>query len=230
MNTISESKVILSHDEAQRILDDWVNQLPDRNTASSIRIQRLFDSFLNTSHNKSCFFSNDRITHLPNIFNYPSFSEKITDIYLCHHDLMSIPESFGSLINLQLVHLSSNKLESIPESFGYLRNLKYLSMEHNNLEKLPESFSCLTNLVRCDLSHNNFSEITVNFENFTQLNTLNFSHNRQPLSFSDSILNISNNFSVFLSGSCGLTDAFQAKWLEATTANEGRDYKGPLFK
>ncbi|MCH9625678.1 MAG: hypothetical protein S4CHLAM123_08560 [Chlamydiales bacterium] len=103
-------------------------------------------------------------------------------------------------------------------------------MQSNNLERLPESFSCLTNLVGCDLSHNNFSEITVNFENFTQLNTLSFSGNRQPLSFSDSILNISNNFSIFLSDSFGLTDAFQTKWLEATTANEGRDYRGPLFK
>ncbi len=82
MNTISENKVILSHYEAQRILDDWIKQLPYRDSSSPIRIQCLFNQFLNTSHNNHLFSLTDRIMHLPNIFNHPSFSEKITGIYL----------------------------------------------------------------------------------------------------------------------------------------------------
>ncbi|MCL7049360.1 hypothetical protein MKW94_021698 [Papaver nudicaule] len=67
-----------------------------------------------------------------------------------------IPEEFGGMIALQVLHLAHNNLSGeIPANFGHLNNLGVFDASHNDLQgPIPESFANLSFLVQIDLSNN----------------------------------------------------------------------------
>lgn len=78
---------------------------------------------------------------------------------LSGNQLTKLPESFGELEHLQIVHFGSkldelerkewtngNWLTKLPASFAQLCNLTRLRLDENQLQFLPEDFGSLANL------------------------------------------------------------------------------------
>ena len=59
-----------------------------------------------------------------------------TILFLSYKNLTEIPESIGSLYNLQVLYLSNNKLTNVPKSIGMLFNLRKLYLHNNNLTSI----------------------------------------------------------------------------------------------
>ena len=64
-----------------------------------------------------------------------------TTLDLCYKSLTEIPESIGSLYNLQVLYLSNNKLTNVPKSIGMLFNLRKLYLSDNKLSSLPRALA-----------------------------------------------------------------------------------------
>jgi Leucine-rich repeat (LRR) protein len=65
---------------------------------------------------------------------------------LYSNNLNLLPNSIGSLIELEYLYLENNKLVTLPESIGNLINLKILDISYNCIENLPDSLIKLQNL------------------------------------------------------------------------------------
>jgi len=76
-----------------------------------------------------------------------------------NNQLAALPESFGSLINLEDVDLSGNNLASLPHSLQKLVKISKLNMAGNNLTVLPASISALTRLTDLSFAKNSILEI-----------------------------------------------------------------------
>lgn len=96
---------------------------------------------------------------------------------LPNEGLVSLPESFGLLEDLQGVSLSGNKLQVLPESFGHLCLLQDLNLSNNKLAHLPQSFGQLQQLEDLDLSHNELSYVP-NLPMLQKLLKLSLAHNQ----------------------------------------------------
>lgn len=129
---------------------------------------------------KKSDFSNRSLTSMPDgLFSQP---ETITELDLKGNRLSSLPEEFGTLVNLEVLDLSSNQLAALPDSFrklaklrklnlysnelpaipGVLENLKALenlNIRANRLESLPEWMGQLPHLRILDVSNNNIDSI-----------------------------------------------------------------------
>jgi len=95
---------------------------------------------------------------------------KVLDLAQC--ELSCIPNSIGSLANLEELFLDGNNLSMLPESIGELTNLTWLSLHGNNLAMLPNSIWGLTNLECLSLWDNDLPSV---FSDYNPLNS-------QPLS------------------------------------------------
>jgi len=95
---------------------------------------------------------------------------KVLDLAQC--ELSCIPNSIGSLANLEELFLDGNNLSMLPESIGELTNLTWLSLHGNNLAMLPNSIWGLTNLECLSLWDNDLPSV---FSGYNSLNS-------QPLS------------------------------------------------
>ncbi|KAL2642986.1 hypothetical protein R1flu_010573 [Riccia fluitans] len=64
----------------------------------------------------------------------------LADLFMDHNMLISIPEDFTPLVNLERLHLQNNRLTgSVPDSFQKLRQLKELFLDNNYFNgTLPE--------------------------------------------------------------------------------------------
>ena len=68
--------------------------------------------------------------------------------------IRDIPESVGSLTQLQALNLCDNKIEKIPSSVVHLHNLKTLSLHKNLIKTLPPELISLRNLSELSLREN----------------------------------------------------------------------------
>jgi len=68
-----------------------------------------------------------------------------------------IPEWFGSLSNLQQIHLNGNKFTSLPSSFSNLTNLAYVYLQDNQLTGNFPDVSQMTNLNTLNIANNKFT-------------------------------------------------------------------------
>jgi len=71
---------------------------------------------------------------------------RLVRLDLSKNELKSLPEDFGSLINLRHLDLYNNQLETLPLSFGKLTKLRYLDLKGNPLQPavLATTGPCLT--------------------------------------------------------------------------------------
>ena len=58
-------------------------------------------------------------------------------------EISYLPNSIGTLTNLQELYLAYNRLTTLPDSIGYLKNLQTLDLAYNQLQKLPASINKL---------------------------------------------------------------------------------------
>ncbi len=86
-------------------------------------------------------FSNNQLVSLPDTIGS---LKHLKEINLLKNELTELPDSFCNLKALETVELSSNKLTSLPERFGALSSLRNtLAIENNALTGLPESLGLL---------------------------------------------------------------------------------------
>jgi hypothetical protein len=82
---------------------------------------------------------------------------RVTFLNLRGCGLDRLPDSIGTLVDLQALDISDNHLRRLPESIGRLVELRELDASGNNrLRQLPDSFSDLQNLRSLNLSDNSF--------------------------------------------------------------------------
>ncbi|KAF8666387.1 hypothetical protein HU200_053493 [Digitaria exilis] len=92
----------------------------------------------------------------------------------------SIPDDFGSLINLESLNISNNNISGkIPSNLGSCVLLQELRLERNLLEgQIPSSLAALKGIKEMDFSQNNLSgSIPEFFDMFNGLQYLNLSFN-----------------------------------------------------
>ena len=114
---------------------------------------------------------------------------RITELSLSYCALYFLPESIGSLTNLEYLSIDgeTNYFTTIPESIGNLINLEHLSIQGSNVQSLPTSIANLTSLYTLDLSFNGIASIPDSFSNLNNLGNL-YLNNNQLTTISENII------------------------------------------
>ena len=89
------------------------------------------------------------------------------------YDAGALPEVFGTLTNLKILHINKNKLTGLPDSFGYLTSLEQLDIYRNQLTVFPEVLTSLPNLRQLNVAENSISNIPGSIQSLQSLTSLN---------------------------------------------------------
>ena len=100
------------------------------------------------------------------------------ELNLSYKQISYIPNTFGLLTNLQILHLDNNQLGSLPDSFGLLTNLQTLYLNYNRLTYLPDSIKLLTNLRELSLGCNRLTSLPDSIGLLTNLQELYLDNNQ----------------------------------------------------
>ncbi len=117
--------------------------------------------------------------------------------------LTALPESIGTLEELQGLDLSGNDLTALPDSIVHLKQLRRLDLSENSLTTLPEFMGQLKELQGLDLAGNGLTTLPDFIGHLTQLQGLYLSRNKLT-SLPDSIVHLKQLQGLNLSGN-GLT-------------------------
>src|SRR5665647_2888569 len=82
-----------------------------------------------------------------------SFHQQIVILHLSFSNLTSLPDSMGSLTQLQELYVCYNQLTSLPDSIGQLTQLRELYVSNNQLTSLPDNIEQLTQLQKLNASY-----------------------------------------------------------------------------
>ncbi|KAK7389126.1 hypothetical protein VNO78_23958 [Psophocarpus tetragonolobus] len=103
--------------------------------------------------------SGKRLKHLPEGFGH---IPALVVLHVSNNQLSVIPDSISGLQNLEDLDISSNVLASLPDSIGLLQKLKFLYVSGNKLAALPDSISQCRSLVELDASFNSLTYLPTN--------------------------------------------------------------------
>jgi leucine-rich repeat protein SHOC2 len=95
--------------------------------------------------------------------------DRVTTLDLSNKDLISLPESIGTLTNLNYLNLERNQLTTLPETIGNLTNLTRLDLNNNQLSTLPSSIGSLINLNYLSVLGNQIISLPDSTTNLTSL-------------------------------------------------------------
>ncbi len=90
----------------------------------------------------------------------------------------TLPESIGTLPNLQYLWLYDNSISVLPENIGNLTQLREIILSNNRLSSLPSSFKRLTNLTSISLSYNQFESFPLEIADLSNVAGLGLSGNQ----------------------------------------------------
>ncbi|MFX1503606.1 MAG: GTP-binding protein, partial [Promethearchaeota archaeon] len=97
------------------------------------------------------YFYKGGLKDLPSSFGNLIF---LQELGLSSCEIEHLPNSFGNLKSLRILDLYNNKLTSLPSTFGNLKMLEILNLENNKLKLLPDSIGNLPNLKQIIISKN----------------------------------------------------------------------------
>lgn len=89
--------------------------------------------------------------------------------------LRSLPESFGAITPLRILHASTTQLDALPASFAALR-LTDLSISHGQFTQFPAQLLAMPTLTTLDLSANPLARLPDELTGCTQLTWLSLHH------------------------------------------------------
>ena len=75
------------------------------------------------------------------------------------NNIVELPSSFSSLVNLKNLAISNNYLASLPEDIGNLNDIEYLDLGYNYLTSIPESIGNLSNINYLFLFNNQLTSL-----------------------------------------------------------------------
>jgi Leucine-rich repeat (LRR) protein len=99
-----------------------------------------------------------------------------------------LPESFGELVNLQVVSLEHHQISKLPSSIKNLTNTTEIYLNDNKLTELPELIRHMKKLKVLSFAHNDIKEVPEWIDKFKNLRRLNVSESTEKIS--DSILKL----------------------------------------
>jgi leucine-rich repeat protein SHOC2 len=115
-----------------------------------------------------------------------------------------LPNSIGSLVNLECLILRENQITILPETVGNLTNLTNLDCYWNQISVMPENIGNLVNLVGLDFGDNSLMSLPKSIGNLMNLEYLDLSNNKLAI-LPKQIGNLSNLKFLFITGN-PLTD------------------------
>jgi internalin A len=99
-----------------------------------------------------------------------------------------LPESFGELVNLQVVSLDYHQISKLPSSMKNLTNTTKIYLNDNKLTELPELIKHMKKLKVLSFAYNNIKEVPDWIDKFKNLRRLNVSESTEKIP--DSILKL----------------------------------------
>jgi len=117
----------------------------------------------------------ESLIKFPEAINYFTLLQTLV---LKECNLYTLPQSIGSLINLEVLNLEGNKLKIIPNSIDALLSLKTLNISKNQLQKLPDSILSLSSLQDLKLDFNKLNELPKSIGLLTSLKYLSVKGNK----------------------------------------------------
>ena len=97
---------------------------------------------------------------------------------MSRNQLITLPDWFGQLAQLQILSLDNNQLTVLPESLGQLAQLQRLSLDSNHITALPDWFGQLAQLQRLSLDNNHITALPDWFGQLAQLQILSLDNNQ----------------------------------------------------
>ncbi len=108
---------------------------------------------------------NSKLTEIPESIGSIKNLERLV---LLGNKIKQLPDSIGQLSNLIELYIGGNKLTSLPESIGDLKNLKILELYSNKLKSFPESIIGMENLESIEISDNPLKNMSKPILDFLQ--------------------------------------------------------------
>ena len=103
----------------------------------------------------------------------------LTCLKVNHNTIESLPESIGSLTQLEVLECQWNKLRCFPQGLVKLSKLRVLKADHNFIENLPRIDEASTMVISVlSLSNNHFKIIPPCICKWQSLTHINFNNNR----------------------------------------------------
>jgi len=154
-----------------------------------INLSELPSLFLKQKRNIIKFWS-ESLDKLPDWIGM--LSESIYNISIRRNNnkikFTELPDSFGDLINLQIVSFESHQISELPSSMKNLTNTIEIYLNGNKFTELPELIKHMKKLKVLSFANNNIKEVPEWIDKFKNLRRLNVSESTEKIS--DSILKL----------------------------------------
>ena len=102
---------------------------------------------------------------------------EVTELYLHHCGLKTLPDAVFRFPNLKKLEFSGNDLMELPKAISELEKLEWLNLSGNCLKNLPVQLFELSNLKNLDLSANRLTELPAGIAGLNHLTTLRLNAN-----------------------------------------------------
>ncbi|KDN54038.1 AAA family ATPase [Flavobacterium seoulense] len=95
-----------------------------------------------------------------------------------YNQLSEIPDSIGSLVNLNRLYLRNNKIKILSKEIGNLKKLQLLLLGNNQIDNLPLEIGNLTSLTQLRIENNKLSDLPSEIGLLTNLTHLFLENNQ----------------------------------------------------
>lgn len=101
-------------------------------------------------------------------------------VNLSSKGITTIPNELYKLKKLKSLNLDSNKIKKLPESIGKIQKLERLSLANNQIKQIPSSIVKILNLSYLDLSNNSLESLPDNIDKLKGMSLLDLRGNKFP--------------------------------------------------
>ncbi|CAG2105992.1 unnamed protein product, partial [Medioppia subpectinata] len=145
---------------------------------------------------------------------------QLTDLTFTSNNLIQLPESIGSLVNLKILRVDENEIKTLSSAIGSLSSLEELVFNENEVESLPTNIGLLRNLQTLIGDCNRLTELPVSIGSCVNLRILSLAENQLKVIPDElgrlsslKVLNLNSNFLTYLPLSLTKITNLQALWL-----------------